>query len=114
MLNHLSPSESSELSVLVSIAIRVSIAAMKHHDQVYLVYLAYTSISLFIIKGSQDRNSSRAGTWRQELMQRPWTSSACWLAVMTVSACFLEPRITRTRYHLWYHTQWPEPSGTNH
>jgi hypothetical protein len=24
---------------------------------------------LFITKGSQDRNSSRAGTWRQELMQ---------------------------------------------
>jgi hypothetical protein len=29
----------------------------------------YTSITLFI-RGSQDRNSSRAGTWRQEL--RPW------------------------------------------
>jgi hypothetical protein len=28
--------------------------------------------SLFIIKGSQDRNSHRAGTWRQELMQKPW------------------------------------------
>jgi hypothetical protein len=36
------------------------------------VYLAYTSTLLFITKGSQDRNSSRAGNWRQELMQRPW------------------------------------------
>jgi hypothetical protein len=26
--------------------------------------------SLFIIKESQDRNSNRAGTWKQELMQR--------------------------------------------
>lgn len=37
---------------------------------------AYTSISLFIIRGSQDRNSSRAGSWRQELMQTPWTGAA--------------------------------------
>jgi hypothetical protein len=33
-------------------------------------YLAYTSTSLLIIKGSQERNSNRAGMWRQELMQR--------------------------------------------
>ena len=33
------------------------------------VYLVYTSTSLFIIKGGQDRNFIRAGTWRQELMQ---------------------------------------------
>jgi hypothetical protein len=34
------------------------------------IYLAYTSMLLFIIEGSQDRNSNRAGSWRQELMQR--------------------------------------------
>jgi hypothetical protein len=28
------------------------------------VYLGYTYILLFIIEGSQDRNSNRAGTWR--------------------------------------------------
>jgi hypothetical protein len=28
----------------------------------------------------QDRNSSRSGTWRQELMQRPRRSASCWLA----------------------------------
>jgi hypothetical protein len=34
------------------------------------IYSAYTSTLLFIIKGSQDRNSHRAGTWIQELIQR--------------------------------------------
>jgi hypothetical protein len=34
------------------------------------VYLAYASTLLIITEGSQDRNSSRAGTWRQELIQR--------------------------------------------
>ena len=29
------------------------------------VYLASTSMLLFIIKRSQDRNSNRAGSWRQ-------------------------------------------------
>jgi hypothetical protein len=44
------------------------------------IYLSYTSTSLFIIKGSQDRNSNKAGTWRQELMQRPWRGAAYWFA----------------------------------
>jgi hypothetical protein len=30
------------------------------------IYLVYISISLFITEGSKDRNSNRAGTWRQE------------------------------------------------
>jgi hypothetical protein len=40
------------------------------------VYSAYISTLLFITKGSQDRNSHRAGTWRQELMQRTWRGAA--------------------------------------
>ena len=35
------------------------------------IYLDYTSILLFIIKESQDRNLNRAGTWQQEQMQKP-------------------------------------------
>jgi hypothetical protein len=57
---------------------------MQHHVQKQVgeerAYLAYTSLSSFIIKEIQDKNSSRAGTWRQKLMQRPWRSAAYWLA----------------------------------
>jgi hypothetical protein len=44
------------------------------------VYSTYTSTLLFITKESQDWNSHRAGTWRQELMQRPWRDFTYWLA----------------------------------
>jgi hypothetical protein len=57
--------------------------------------LAYTSTLLFITEGSQDRNSERAGTWRQELMQRPWRELLTGLFMVAFSACFLiEPRAT--------------------
>jgi len=45
--------------------------------------LAYTFILLFT-EGSQDRNSHRAGTWKQELMQRPWRGAAYWLAQLAL------------------------------
>jgi hypothetical protein len=41
---------------------------------------AYTFRSKSIPGGSQDRNSGRAGTWKQELMQRPWTGAIHWFA----------------------------------
>ena len=70
--------------ISVAVLVRVSIATTKHHDQraswVERVYLAYTSALLFITKGSQDRSSNRAGTWRQELMQRLWKDGDYWLA----------------------------------
>jgi hypothetical protein len=53
---------------------------MKHHDGEERVYSAYTSTSQFTIKGSQGRNSNRAGTWTQELMLRPWRTAAYRLA----------------------------------
>jgi hypothetical protein len=53
--------------------VRVTIAVVKHaRGRRGLTWLLLPY--LFIIKGSQDRNSNRAGTWRQELMQRPWKS----------------------------------------
>jgi hypothetical protein len=54
----------------------VTITLMKHLDQSNLRVPHH----LFIVKGSQGRTSCRAGTWRQELMQRPWRGAAFWLA----------------------------------
>ena len=44
------------------------------------VYSAYTSELLFITEGSQDCNSSRAGTQQQELRPRSWSGAVYWLA----------------------------------
>ena len=53
------------------------------------VYSAFISTSQSTMKGSQDRNSNRAGPWRQELMQRPWRGAAYWLFLGACSVCFL-------------------------
>jgi hypothetical protein len=47
-------------------------------------------------EGSQDRSSSRAGTWRQELMQRPWRVLLTALLLSLLNLLFLkiELRIT--------------------
>lgn len=42
------------------------------------VYLTYISTPQFII--SPDKNSDRAGTWRQELVQGPWRSALDYMA----------------------------------
>ena len=53
---------------------------MKQHDQTQLgeerVCLAYASVHHQRKSGQK----VRAGTWRQELMQRPWGVAAYWLA----------------------------------
>lgn len=63
-----------------------SIAVMKQLTKKQVegkVYLPYTSTSQLIIKGSQDRNLSRVGTWRQELILRPWRVAAYFKACFT-------------------------------
>jgi hypothetical protein len=74
------------------VLVRVTIAVMKHHDQSKWeerVSLPCNSTALFIIKGSQGRNSNRAGTWSQEQKQRLWRGTA----FKACSACFLiEPK----------------------
>jgi hypothetical protein len=66
---------------------------VKHHDQKQLgrigfLWLTPPYIHIYLYPythtvhhlRSQDRKSNRAGTWRQELMQRPWRGAAYWLA----------------------------------
>ena len=56
---------------------------IKHHDQKLeslnkFLWLTLPHCSPLL--KVQDRNSSRDGTWRKELMQRPWRGAAYWLA----------------------------------
>jgi hypothetical protein len=64
------------MSVLVRISIPAQNIMTKKQVGKERVYSAYTPTLLFIIKGSEDWNSHRARTWRQELMQRPWRDAA--------------------------------------
>lgn len=43
-------------------------------------FISFPFVSQFIVEGIEGRNLNRAGTWRQELMQRPWRAAAYWLA----------------------------------
>jgi hypothetical protein len=61
--------------VLVRVSIPAQNSMTKKQFGEERVYSAYTSTLLFT-KGSQDR----VGTWRQELMQRPWRDVTYWLA----------------------------------
>jgi hypothetical protein len=57
---------------------------MRHHDQSNLTRKGFISIYIsrlyFITEGSQGMNSNRPGTWREELIQRPWRGPAYWFA----------------------------------
>jgi hypothetical protein len=66
----------------------------KKHIREESICSAYTSSST-VHRWSQNRNTSREGTRRQELMTQEATDAAYWLALMACSACFLiEPRTT--------------------
>jgi hypothetical protein len=83
----------------VPVLVRVCIPAQNTMNKKQVgeerVYSAYTSTLLVITKGSQDWNSDRAGTWRQELMQRPWRVLLTGLLPLACSACCLiEPKTT--------------------
>ena len=58
----------------------VTIAVMKHHDKKQfgegMVYFIHNPKIQFISNSTKGRNSSKAGTWRQELTQRPWRGVA--------------------------------------
>jgi hypothetical protein len=45
-------------------------------ERVWCALFSHSSMYLFIFKSSEGRNSSRVGTCRQELMQKPWRGAA--------------------------------------
>ena len=72
------------ISLYSLVLVRVSIPAQNIMNKKQVgeerVYSPYTSTLLFITKGSQNWNSHRVETRRQELMQKPWRDAAYWLA----------------------------------
>jgi len=71
--------------VFIVVLVRGSIVIMKLCDQKTSwegkgLFGLCASISQYLIEGNQDRDSSRAKTWRQELMQRLQRGAAFWLA----------------------------------
>ena len=67
---------------MTSVSVLVRVAEMKHCDQLGEIKVYFTSCfsPQFIVEISEVRNSSRAGTWRQEPLQRPLRDAAYWLA----------------------------------
>lgn len=65
--------------------LRIFTAMTKRHDQKHVreerFCFAYNSRQQCITKGSHDKNSGRLGTFRQELMQKPWKSTTYWFAL---------------------------------
>ena len=67
----------------------------KKQDGEERVSLAYTFTLLFITKGSQNRNSNREGTWKQELIHRPWRGGDYWVVLHGL----LKPASYKTQDH---------------
>jgi hypothetical protein len=86
----------------------------KHHDQSSLGKKRFIWFILLGKWNSQDRNSSRAGTWRQELMQRSWRVLLTGLLLMACSACFLIKLRTTSPGMAGPTQQWAGPSPSDH
>jgi hypothetical protein len=72
------------------------------------------SILLFTIEGNQNRNSNRAGTWRQELMYKPWRGVAYWLAILDLFSLFsYKTQDDQPRNGTTFHGLGPLPLITN-
>jgi len=83
----------NQFRIRMPVLVRVSIPALNIMTKKQVgeerIYSAYTSTLLLITKGSQDRNLHRAGSWKQELMQRPWRVPLTGLLPLSCSAFFL-------------------------
>lgn len=77
------------------VLVRVTTAMMKYKTKSKWAYSAYISKSMFIIKGGHDRNSSRTGTSRQELIKKPHGGVLLTvLLLLLAQPCFPVPRVS--------------------
>ena len=94
--------------------LRVIILVIKHRDWTKATWEGKDLFDLHLTEGSQDRNSSRAGTWSQELMQRPWRSATYCLAPRaSVGLLFYRIQDHRPRCGPTYNGLGPLTSITN-
>lgn len=80
-----SPKLSSDLHVYITmylVLVRVATALMKHHDQNKLKRKRF--VQLLLPHHCPSSKEIRAGTWRQELMQRQRRRASFWLALYGV------------------------------
>lgn len=72
---------------------RATLAVMKHYDPKQVgekrIYLVYNSVSLCIMRGSQDKSSNRARTWRWSLTRRHGGMLLIDLRPIACLACFV-------------------------
>jgi hypothetical protein len=69
---------------------RVAIAVIKHHDQNQLGETrVYFILQPNVHRPGKSGQSLKAGTWRKELMQRPWRSESYLSFLLACLACFL-------------------------
>ena len=69
---------------------RVCIAMTKHHDQKQLQEKSvYLNLHPLVPHPGKSEQELKSGTWRQELMLRPWRSTAYWLVLASCSAHIL-------------------------
>lgn len=78
ILQHYAEKKLFEVRTTVFLLNRVSITAIKHHDQKQVaeerVYFAYASVSLFIIREVGTR--TQTGKGKLKLKQRPWRGAS--------------------------------------
>jgi hypothetical protein len=58
------------------------------------------------VTGGNPRNELQAGTWRQELKQRPWRNECCLLACSSQIAPLAFIYNPGPPAQGWYHSQW--------
>ena len=69
--------------------------------------------ALFSREGSQDRDSNKVASWRQDLMQRPWRETVYWVVapgLLSMLSYGMQDHQPRKEVH----SPWTGPSPLDH